>query len=80
MLRRRLEVQLHALAPAYQELLYARFVEGRSLVEIADGLGMPAVTVRTRLLRAVRRLRASLTDQRRVSRRSTPRYPARTKI
>jgi RNA polymerase sigma-70 factor (ECF subfamily) len=60
LLRNRLELQLRALSPAYQQLIYERFVEGRSLVEIAGELGVPAVTVRTRLLRAVRRLRSRI--------------------
>jgi RNA polymerase sigma factor (sigma-70 family) len=59
-LRRRIDAEMHALAPPYRELMYARFVEGRTSVEIAERLGIPAVTVRTRLLRALRRLRTGL--------------------
>ena len=59
-LLRRLELEIRALAPPYRQLLHARFVEGRPLVDIAAELGVPAITVRTRLLRAVRRLRQNL--------------------
>jgi len=54
---------LDELPPADRALIEQRYFEGRSAVFIARGLGLPPVTVRTRLRRAIDRLRKSLDDR-----------------
>lgn len=57
-----LRSQISKLAEHYKEPLILQVVEGYSLAEIADILSVPAKTVATRLHRARRQLRDSLSD------------------
>jgi RNA polymerase sigma-70 factor (ECF subfamily) len=56
----RLRRAVGALAPAHREPLELRLLEDLSYEEIADVLGLPVGTVRSRLHHAVRRLRETL--------------------
>ena len=51
------------LAEPYRYTVIARYFDGRSSIDIARELGIPAVTVRTRLARALDMLRAALDEQ-----------------
>ncbi|MEM6293831.1 MAG: sigma-70 family RNA polymerase sigma factor [Myxococcota bacterium] len=63
--------QLHALLGELLEeldeddrhIIRQRYVDERSAVEIADELGVPAATIRTRLRRALQRLRSRLDER-----------------
>ena len=63
--QRNLLAHVLALDEPYRATLLARFVEGRTLAEIARASGVNDSTVRTRLARALERLRARLADERR---------------
>lgn len=56
----RLLAAVRALPPEYRDVVHQRFFEDRLPVEIADALGVPVETVRTRLKRALQRLRTAL--------------------
>ena len=60
-LRRRMLAAVQDLPPDYRAVVHQRFFEDRMPVEIADALHLPVETVRTRLRRALERLRAGLT-------------------
>jgi RNA polymerase sigma-70 factor (ECF subfamily) len=59
---RRLGEAVEALAGPYRDVVIARYFDGKTSVDIARELGIPAATVRTRLARALERLRAALDD------------------
>jgi RNA polymerase sigma-70 factor (ECF subfamily) len=59
---RRLGEAVEALPPPYRDLVIARYFDGRTSIELAAELGIPAVTVRTRLLRALEKLRKALDE------------------
>jgi RNA polymerase sigma factor (sigma-70 family) len=59
---RRLGEAVEKLPEPYRALVMARYFDGRTSSEIAAELGIPAVTVRTRLLRALEKLRKSLDE------------------
>jgi RNA polymerase sigma-70 factor (ECF subfamily) len=61
--RRELAAALAVLPEAQREVLLMRFVDGMSLAEIADALGVPEGTVKSRLHNAIARLK---TDERTV--------------
>jgi RNA polymerase sigma factor (sigma-70 family) len=56
----RLRTELGRMAPDERRVVRERFWEGRSIREIADGLGVPYATVASRLYRLLGRLRARL--------------------
>ena len=56
----RVQAAVATLPPDYRAVVHLRFFEDRLPVAIADELGVPVETVRTRLKRAVERLRAAL--------------------
>ncbi len=58
-----LEVLLEELDEDDRHLIRERYVEERSAVDIADELGIPAATVRTRLRRALLGLRSRLDER-----------------
>jgi len=60
-LRRRMLAAVQELPADYRAVVQQRFFEDRMPVEIADALRLPVETVRTRLRRALERLRALLT-------------------
>ncbi len=59
---RRLGEAVIALPDLYRDVVIARYFDGKSSVVIANELGIPAVTVRTRLLRALEKLRTAMDD------------------
>jgi RNA polymerase sigma-70 factor (ECF subfamily) len=59
---RRLGEAVEALAGPYRDVVIARYFDGKTSVDIARELAIPAATVRTRLARALERLRAALDD------------------
>lgn len=61
-LRRRMLAAVQELPPDYRAVVQQRFFEDRMPVEIADALQLPVETVRTRLRRALERLRAAITQ------------------
>ncbi len=62
--RARLLAAVNALPEDYRVVVQHRFFADRMPVAIADALGLPVETVRTRLKRAVERLRAAMTAPR----------------
>src|SRR5262245_29298398 len=62
--RRRMLAAVQDLPADYRAVVHQRFFEDRMPVEIADALRLPVETVRTRLRRALERLRAGLTSPR----------------
>jgi RNA polymerase sigma-70 factor, ECF subfamily len=62
-IRRAIERAVDALPPAFRSVFILRSVEQMSITETAACLGIPGETVKTRLHRANRLLRRSLTDQ-----------------
>ena len=56
----RVQAAVATLPPDYRAVVHLRFFADRMPVAIADELGVPVETVRTRLKRAVERLRAAL--------------------
>jgi len=63
-LRARLLAAVQQLPADYRAVVQQRFFEDRMPVAIADALGLPIETVRTRLRRALERLRAAVTKPR----------------
>lgn len=63
-LHARLRAAVQALPDDYRAVVQQRFFEDRLPVAIADALGVPIETVRTRLRRALDRLRAAVTGPR----------------
>jgi RNA polymerase sigma-70 factor (ECF subfamily) len=61
-IRHLLERAIDGLPPAFRTVFVLREIEGLSVDETADQLGLPAATVKTRLHRARRLLRKSLDD------------------
>jgi len=61
---RRVAASVHELPEPYRTTVWLRFYEDLPPAEIERRLGVPAVTVRTRLRRALARLRARLDAQR----------------
>jgi RNA polymerase sigma factor (sigma-70 family) len=59
---RKLGEAVEALPEPYRNLVIARYFDGKSSVDLAAELGIPAVTVRTRLLRALEKLRKALDE------------------
>jgi len=59
---RRLGEAVEALAEPYRSLVIARYFDGKTSIQLAEELGIPAVTVRTRLLRALEKLRKQLDE------------------
>ena len=62
-IRRRLEAAVAELPDVFRTVFVLREVEGLSSEETADALGVPVATVKTRLLRARRRLRQMLAPE-----------------
>ena len=62
-LRRLLEHAIAELPDLFRTVFVLREVEGLSVEETADALGIPAATVKTRLLRARRRLQEGLAPE-----------------
>lgn len=62
-LRRLLEHAIAALPDIFRTVFVLREVEGLSVDETADALGIPPATVKTRLLRARRRLQDALAPE-----------------
>ena len=60
-LRRLLEKAIAGLPDAFRTVFVLREIEALSVEETAEALGLPANTVKTRLLRARRKLREALT-------------------
>ncbi|MGE5182486.1 MAG: sigma-70 family RNA polymerase sigma factor [Acidobacteriota bacterium] len=60
---RRLGNAVASLAEPYRATVIARYFDGKSAAEIAREAGIPAVTVRTRLSRALEQLRSALDEQ-----------------
>ena len=58
--RRTLERAVAALPPSFRTVFVLREVEGMSVEETSEALGIPAATVKTRLLRARRKLQEAL--------------------
>jgi RNA polymerase sigma-70 factor (ECF subfamily) len=58
--RAMIEQAIAALPPVYRAVFILREVEGLGVSEVAEALGIPETTVRTRHLRARRRLQAAL--------------------
>jgi RNA polymerase sigma-70 factor (ECF subfamily) len=54
---------LNSLTPAHREVVVESFYDGRSAQEIADRLGLPAGTVRSRMFYALRALRLALQER-----------------
>lgn len=54
---------LGVLSPAHREVLRLSYEDGLKQVEIADRLGVPLNTVKTRTYHALRALRSALTEQ-----------------
>jgi RNA polymerase sigma-70 factor (ECF subfamily) len=63
-LRERLLAAVLSLPEAYRTVVHERFFEDRMPTQIADALGLPIETVRTRLRRGLERLRAAITASR----------------
>ncbi len=61
-LRERLAAAVERLPPLMEEAFQLKYQEGFDAVTIAERLGVPAATVRTRLFHARRRLREALDD------------------
>lgn len=59
-LRQLLERAVAALPPSFRTVFVLREVEGMSVEETSEALGIPAATVKTRLLRARRKLQEAL--------------------
>lgn len=66
-LRQMLERAIAALPETFRTVFILREVEGMSVEEVADSLGIPASTVKTRHLRARRRLRDALEPELRLA-------------
>jgi RNA polymerase sigma-70 factor (ECF subfamily) len=66
-LRRRLSDALDALPEEQRQVVMLAHVEGRSYPEIAEILGCPVNTVKTRMFHARRRLKVLLADRRRAA-------------
>ena len=62
-LRRLLEHSIAGLPEIFRTVFVLREVEGLSVEEAADALGIPPATVKTRLLRAKRRLQEALAPE-----------------
>ncbi len=62
-LRRQVLAALYSLRKEHRALLVLHDVEGRSLPELADVLHLPLGTLKSRLFRARRKLRAALGDR-----------------
>lgn len=62
-LRRLIERAVAGLPEIFRTVFVLRDVEGMSVEETADALGIPAATVKTRLLRARRRLQEALAPE-----------------
>jgi RNA polymerase sigma-70 factor (ECF subfamily) len=58
----RLGEAVTGLPDLYREVVIARYFDGKTSVAIASELGIPAVTVRTRLLRALEKLRTAMDE------------------
>ena len=56
----RLHAAIEALPDPYRSHVIACYFEGKTSAEIAAAAGVPAITVRTRLYRAIAKLRAAL--------------------
>lgn len=56
----RLYAAIDALPEPYRSHVIACYFEGKTSAEIASAAGVPAITVRTRLYRAIAKLRAAL--------------------
>jgi RNA polymerase sigma-70 factor (ECF subfamily) len=54
---------LAALTPAHREVLVEGFYQGRTAQQIADRLGIPVGTVRSRMFYALRALRLALSER-----------------
>lgn len=61
--RARLLAAVRELPPDHRTVVQMRFFDDRLPIDIADELGLPVETVRTRLKRALERLRAALVVQ-----------------
>jgi RNA polymerase sigma-70 factor (ECF subfamily) len=59
---RRLGEAVIALPDLYRDVVIARYFDGKSSITIANELGIPPVTVRTRLLRALEKLRTAMDE------------------
>lgn len=66
-LRRRLSDALDALSEEQRQVVMLAHFEGRSYPEIAEILGCPVNTVKTRMFHARRRLKVLLADRRRAA-------------
>jgi RNA polymerase sigma-70 factor, ECF subfamily len=64
--RDEIEAAFRALNPEQRAVVVLHHYIGYSLTEIADALGIPVGTARSRLHYAVRRMRAALDDERRL--------------
>jgi len=62
-LRALIEGAVAQLPPTFRSVFVLREVEGMSVEETAEALGIPPATVKTRLLRARRRLQAALAPE-----------------
>ena len=63
-IRRLIERAIDALPPSFRVVFVMRLIEQMSIQETAEALGIPAETVKTRLHRATKRLRAELGAER----------------
>ena len=54
---------LRALTPAHREILVESYFRGRTAQEVANELGLPVGTVKSRLFYALRALRTVLADK-----------------
>lgn len=59
----RVESAVSQLPPAYRDVIHRKYHLGQSDLEIANALGVPRPTVRTRLNRAISRIRLLLRSQ-----------------
>ncbi|MCM8730780.1 RNA polymerase sigma factor [Hephaestia sp. GCM10023244] len=66
-LRRMIEAAIDELSEPFRLVFILRDVNGRSIEETADALGIPAATVKTRLHRARRQMRAAIDDRLRAT-------------
>jgi len=66
-LRRQLSDALDALSAEQRRVVILTYFEGRSYAEIADIIGCPVNTVKTRMFHARRRLKVLLADRRRAA-------------